>query len=75
MTDEPDHRWVDDWLPHSHLKLELLDEDFLLWVADHATPEDRAKYGPLVKVRTSVVPVSHRGCPGDIGWHWLIAGV
>jgi hypothetical protein len=31
------------------LPSELLDEDFLRWVAEHATAEERAKYGPLLK--------------------------
>lgn len=28
---------------------DLLDEHFLRWVAEHATPEERANYGPLLK--------------------------
>jgi hypothetical protein len=33
------------------LRSELLDEDFLRWVAEHTTAEERAKYGPLLKAQ------------------------
>src|SRR6478672_5929643 len=35
----------------SQLSPELLNDNFLRWVAEHATAEDRAKYGPLLKAQ------------------------
>lgn len=33
---------------------ELLDEDFLRWVAEHATPDERARYGTLLKQQAEI---------------------